>query len=161
MAVIVRPMRPDEGRTFLDIHARSVRGLAAQHYPPEVIDGWAARVTDESIRGLMRNQDSEIRLLAELDGEPVGLGALVLSTSELRACYVAPKAARKGVGAALVAEIERIAREHGLASLELESSINAEPFYAALGYAVVERSEHVFRSGLPMAAVRMRKELGH
>jgi putative acetyltransferase len=159
MAVVVRLMRPEEGRTFLDIHSRSVRGLAAQHYPPEVIDGWAARVTEESISGFMRNPDGEIRLLAELDGEPVGLGALVVSKSELRACYVAPEASRKGVGAALVSEIERIAREHDLTKLELESSTNAEPFYTALGYAVVGRGEHVFRSGLRMAAVRMRKEL--
>ena len=159
MAVTVRPMRADEGRTFLDIHARSVRGLAAQHYSPETIDGWAARITDESVRALMRNPDGEIRLLAELDGQPVGLGALVVSKSELCACYVVPETIRKGVGSALVREIERIARNHGLTKLDLESSINAELFYAALGYVVVERHEHVLRSGLRMAAVRMRKEL--
>jgi hypothetical protein len=34
---------------------------------------------------------------------------------------------------ALVTVIERIAREPGLTMLELESSVNAEPFYAALG----------------------------
>ena len=159
MAVIVRPMRADEGRTFLDIHTRSVRGLAAQHYSPEIIDGWAARITDESVRALMRNPDGEIRLLAELDGQPVGLGALVVSKSELRACYVVPEAARKHVGSALVREIERIARDHGLTKLDLEASLNAEYFYAALGYAVVERHEHVLRSGLRMAAVKMQKEL--
>lgn len=152
-------MRPDENRAFLEIHARSVRGLAAQHYSPEVIDGWAARITEKSIRAFMSNPDDEIRLLAELEGEVVGLGALVVAKSELRACYVVPEAARKGVGAALVYEIERIAREYGLTELELAASINAEPFYTALGYAVVDRAEHMLRSGLRMAAVRMRKNL--
>ena len=79
------------------------------------------------------NHDDEIRLVAELDGELVGIGALVLADSELRACYVVPAAARKGVGSALVAEIERIARQHGLTHLELLSSLTAEPFYRALG----------------------------
>jgi putative acetyltransferase len=152
-------MRANEARTLLEIHARSVRGLAAQHYPPKTIDGWAARITNESVRALLRNADDEIRLLAELDGVPVGFGALVVPKSELRACYVVPEATRKGVGSALVREIERIARDHGLTKLDLEASLNAEYFYAALGYAVVERHEHLLRSGVRMAAVKMQKEL--
>jgi putative acetyltransferase len=152
-------MRPGEGRTFWDIHTRAVRGLAAPYYSPEIIDGWAFRVTDEGIRRFLRNPDHEIRLIAELNGVPVGLGALVISELELRACYVVPEAARQGVGSALVREIERLARDHGLTELNLQSSINAEPFYIALGYAVVERGEHVLRSGHRMAAVRMRKGL--
>ena len=152
-------MRPDEARTFLEIHARSIRGLAANHYSPEIIDGWAARITDESVQRFLQNPDREIRLLGELDGEIVGIGALVVHKNELRACYVIPEAARRGVGTALVTEIERTARDHGLARLDLESSINAEPFYTALGYTVVGRSEHVFRSGVRMQATRMRKEI--
>jgi putative acetyltransferase len=107
----------------------------------------------------MKNQDNEIRLVAEVDGSLVGLGCLVVQNAELRACYVAPGAARKGVGSALVREIERIAREHGLDHLHLDASINAEPFYSALGYEVVERGEHVWPSGQRMEAVTMRKAL--
>ena len=71
--------------------------------------------------------------MAEIDGEPVGIGAIVVSNSELRACYVAPSAARRGVGSAIVGRIEQIAREHRLNYLELESSTTAEPFYSAFG----------------------------
>jgi putative acetyltransferase len=163
MGIVVRPMRSDEGRSFLDIHARSIRGLASSHYPPEVIEGWAgpARVTDDAAARLIGNADSELRWLAELDGEPVGLGVLVIKNSELRSCYVVPEAARKGVGTALVTEIERTAREHGLTMLQLDSSTNAELFYVALGYEVVERFERVWRSGLRMAAVKMRKMIAN
>jgi putative acetyltransferase len=159
MAIVVRPMLAEEARTFLEIHARSIRGLAAPHYPSEVIEAWVVPITDDAVRGLLENPDHEIRLLAALDGVPVGLGCLVVQKSELRACYVAPEAARKGVGTAIVREIERIAREHGLEHLHLDASINAEPFYAALGYEVLERGEHVWRSGQRMAAVMMRKDL--
>jgi putative acetyltransferase len=89
----------------------------------------------------------------------VGIGAIVLNQSELRACYVAPNAVRQRVGSALVAEIERIAREHGLIDLQLESSLTAEPFYAALGYRVEKRGELVLAPGVPMATVKMRKRL--
>ena len=159
MPVAVRPLGSDEGRLFLEIHGASIRGLAAGHYPPEVIEAWQVRATDAAVRDFLENRDREIRLVAELDGEPVGIGALVLGTSELRACYVAPQAARRGCGSALVREMERLARENGLTRLELVASINAEPFYAALGYEVRERGEHVLRSGQRMAAVTMAKSL--
>jgi GNAT superfamily N-acetyltransferase len=152
-------MRPGEERAFLDIHTRSIRGLAASHYTPEVIEAWVVPMTEEYLRAFVRNQDNEIRLVAELDGVLVGLGCLVVQTAELRACYVVPEAARKGIGRALVGEIERIARERGLDHLHLEASINAEPFYSALGYEVVERGVHVWPSGQRMAAVTMRRVL--
>jgi putative acetyltransferase len=154
-------MRDDEARTFLEIHGRSVRGLAAEHYSAEVMAAWAgpAAVTDEGVRHFLKNPDNEIRLIAELDGVPAGLGALVVANAELRACYVVPDAARRGVGSALVKEMERIAQDRGLTHLELHSSANAEPFYAALGYEAGERGEHVLRSGLRMEAVKMRKSL--
>jgi putative acetyltransferase len=162
MSVVVRSMRDDEARTFLEIHGRSIRGLAGAHYPANVIAAWAgpAPITENSIRGFLKNLDKEIRLIAELDGEAVGLGALVVKNAELRTCYVVPDAARRGVGSALVTEMERIARDRGLTHLELHSSVNAEPSYAALGYEAEERGEHVLRSGLRMEAVKMRKSLG-
>jgi putative acetyltransferase len=161
MSVVVRPMRDDEARSFLLIQRASVRGLAANDYPPSVIDAWAPLpVTDAAVAFFRVNHDNEIRLVAELDGELVGIGALVLAVSELRACYVLPAAARCGIGSALVAEIERIARHHGLTHLELLSSLTAEPFYRRLGYEVEDRIEHVLGSGRGrMAAVKMRKAI--
>lgn len=144
---------------YLGIVNRAIRGLAADRYPPEIIDAWAAPVTDDSVAALLLDAGGEIRLVAELDGEAVGIGALVLEESELRACYVAPDAARRGCGSALVREIERIARAHGLRRLELVASLNAEPFYAAHGYRVLGRDGHVLRTGHRMAAVRMGKDL--
>ncbi len=160
--MFVRPMQAHEARQFLEIHHDSVRGLAANDYPASVIEAWAPLpVTDERLQRFLQNHDNEIRLIAELNGEPVGIGALVLANSELRACYVLPNAARHGIGTALVAEIERLARKHGIRELHLESSINAEPFYAALGYRLEKRGEHLVAPGVPMAAIKMRKELSN
>jgi putative acetyltransferase len=158
-AITVRPLRPDEGRTYLEIINSAIRELAAGHYSTDVIREWVHPTDDASVSRLMRNQGDEIRLIAELDGRPDGIGALVVSESELRACYVAPEAARRGVGSAIVGEIEHLAREHGLACLKLVASINAEPFYAACGYLVRRRGEHVLRSGRRMPAVWMEKDL--
>jgi len=159
MRIAVRRLREDEGRIYLEIVNSAIRGLALSHYPPEAIDGWIVPVTDETVRDLILNAEHEIRLVAELDGRAVGIGALILERSELRACYVSPDAARRGCGSVLVHEIERLARENGLTRLELAASLNAEPFYTAHGYAVRERSDVVLRNGHRMPAVWMTKNL--
>lgn len=158
MAVIVRPLRQGEERTLFHIHTRAVRGLAAGHYPPEVIEAWTRHPTDERLRAIAANPDNEVRLLAELDGEPVGLGALVIANSELRACYVVPEAARKGVGTALVRAMEDIAAQNGVESLRLRSSLNAEPFYLSLGYESEGRVE-IMLGTQSMTAVKMKKSV--
>jgi putative acetyltransferase len=159
MAITVRPMHLDEGLAYLEIVNSAIRGLAAGHYAEDIIEGWIVPPTEENLRDILLNPDGEIRLIAELDGAIAGIGALVLSGSELRACYVAPEAARRGCGSALVHEIERIARDHRLTRLQLAASLNAEPFYAAHGYRVRERCVVVLRNGHRMPAVRMWKDL--
>ncbi len=158
--VVVREMRPEDARAFLEVHHAAVRGTAAKDYPLAVIDGWAPMpLADDAIERVRANHDHEYRLIAEMDGRVVGIGSLVFENFELRACYVAPEAGRKGVGSALVREIERAARKKGLLFLELDSSVTAEPFYRREGYEVSERGEHILRNGQRMACVKMRKSL--
>ena len=159
MALTVRALRDDEIRLYLEIHERAIRGLAGSHYSQGAIEGWVVPSTDENVRRLRSNADGEIRLVAELDGRPVGIGAFVLETAELRAVYVAPEGARQGCGTALVHEIERIARDGAVARLTLHASLNAEQFYSGLGYGVLERTEVVLRNNQRMAAVAMAKDL--
>jgi len=110
MSIKVRQVRSEDARAFLEVHHAAVRGIAAKDYPPEVIEDWAPiPVTEKSIERFLTNPDDEVRLVAEIDGKIVGVGALILAKCEFRACYVAPEAARSGVGSALVREIERIA----------------------------------------------------
>lgn len=159
MSIRVRLMREDESHTYLEIVNSAIRGLATTHYGPDAISGWIVTIDEGTLADLARNDDREIRLMAELNGQPVGIGALIVERSELRACYVRPEVARRGCGSAIVREIERLAREHGLTRLELAGSLNAEPFYAALGYRVRERGEVELRNGHRMAAVWMEKDL--
>lgn len=160
MPHIVRKMSPDDARAFLEVHHAAVHGIATKDYPPAVIEEWARLpITDAAIQIVRSNPDNEYRLIAEANKQIVGIGALVVENSELRACYVAPEASRKGIGSALVHEIERVALAQGLTHLELDSSVSAEHFYASLGYEILERSEHLLPSGQAMACVKMRKKL--
>jgi len=160
MSIKVRKMLTEDARIFLEVHHAAVRGIAAKDYPPEVVEDWAPLpVTERSVERFLTNPDGEIRLVAEIDGRIVGVGCLIVANCELRACYVAPEAARNGVGSALVREIERIARDHGLAYLQMDSSVTAEPFYLHHRYSVCQRGEHTLDSGRSMACIRMAKVL--
>lgn len=160
MPIDIRHMGDKDARSFLEVQRAAVRGIAARDYPPAVIEHWAPLpITEEAIAEVRANPENEIRILAEINSEIVGMGSIVPARNELRACYVAPGAARRGVGSALIREIERIAREHGLTWLDLDVSMTSEPFYAALGYEALERGEHILGSGQRMACVKMRKEL--
>ena len=154
-------MRDDDARAFLEVHHAAVRGLAAKDYPESVIQDWAPLpITAKNIEGVIANPDKETRFVAQIDREIVGIGVLVIQYSELRACYVAPDAIRKGVGSALVRKMETVALDHGLSTLQLDSSLNAEAFYNALGYVARGRGEHILRSGQKMVCVKMEKRLG-
>lgn len=160
MTVIVREMRREDGRSFIEVRNAAVRGIAVKDYPPEVIENWVGPpVTEAMVERFLLNPDRGIRLVAEIDGVIVGMGELIITTNELRACYVSPSAIRKGVGSAIICEIERIARENGMTFLQMDSSVTAEPFYKALGYEVLEYGQHILRSGHSMACVKMRKFL--
>jgi putative acetyltransferase len=137
-----------------------VRGIAAKDYALDVIEAWAPLpLTSRLIAGVRTNPDSEYRLIAEIDGRIVGIAALVAGNNELRACYVAPEASGKGVGSALIREIERAALKQGVAFLEADSSLTAAPFYAGRGYQILGYGEHVLPNGQIMTCVKMRKDL--
>jgi putative acetyltransferase len=153
-------MRPEDARAFLEVHHAAVRRLAADSYPLDVIEAWAPLpITEEHVRFVRSNADREFRLVAELNREIIGIGCLLAQTYELRACYVSPTATRRGVGSAILREIERVAYDRGATRLGADSSLNAEPFYRSNGYGVRGRSEHILSNGVRMACIRMQKDL--
>jgi GNAT superfamily N-acetyltransferase len=77
----------------------------------------------------------------------------------LRAVYVDAAYGGQGVGRALLARLEELARDAEEAGLRIDGSINAVPFYEANGFISLERGEHVMPSGGRMTCVRMRKAL--
>jgi putative acetyltransferase len=90
-------------------------------------------------------------------GRIAGFGAIVGANNELRAMYVAAAFGRRGVGSALLRELERLAKERGCGELHMHSSLTAAPFYVQHGYQDLGRADHTLSSGEKMACVRMRK----
>ena len=79
--------------------------------------------------------------------------------ARIRAFFVAPAFARRGLATRLLAVCESAAAARGFAALELGATLTGEPLYARHGYAVVERLETPLSEGVTLPVVRMAKRL--
>ena len=75
------------------------------------------------------------------------------------AVYVRGEAARQGIGSALLARAEGVLRSGGTKVVQIDASLNAEPFYAKHGYRSMGQDDHRLSTGLAMRCVRMEKPL--
>ena len=81
--------------------------------------------------------------------------------ARIRAFFVHPGWARRGIGRIILATCERAALGAGFQKAELVATLAGEPFYASFGYAIAERYEAPMANGLSLPVVRMSKFLNH
>jgi GNAT superfamily N-acetyltransferase len=79
--------------------------------------------------------------------------------ARIRAFYVHPAWARRGIGRRILAECEQRIRAAGFTSVELAATLSGVAFYAACGYVSGERLDVPLPEGLSLEIVRMTKEL--
>jgi ribosomal protein S18 acetylase RimI-like enzyme len=80
-------------------------------------------------------------------------------SARIRAFFVHPAWARRGVATAILSQCERAIRASGFRSIELAATLPGVPFYAALGYATAESHDVPLGNNLSLAIVRMTKNL--
>lgn len=94
------------------------------------------------------------------DQRPVGEASLLDPSTEaarIRAFFVAPNAARRGVGRRLLQHCEDAATAAGFHRLTLMATLPGVPFYAALGFRAMEDVVDVLPDGVPLKFVKMDK----
>lgn len=79
--------------------------------------------------------------------------------ARIRAFFVHPDWARRGIATAVLDECESAIRAAHFHSIELAATLTGIPFYAAFDYRTRERSEVQLSNGLPLPVVRMTKQL--
>lgn len=82
-----------------------------------------------------------------------------LEAAKIRAVFVAPEHARRGLAARLLARCETEALARGFDRLELGATLTGERMYARRGFTAVERLEAPLGDGLTLPIVRMTKRL--
>lgn len=78
-------------------------------------------------------------------------------SARIRAFFIHPDHARRGLGRAILVECEKAIRVAGFKSIELAATLPGEAFYVATGYVAGERSDVPLPNGLSLGIVRMTK----
>ena len=77
--------------------------------------------------------------------------------ARIRAFYVAPTHARRGLGRRLLAHCAAAAAAEGFTTLELMATLPGVPLYEACGFEALERIEPMQPDGVAIPFVRMRR----
>lgn len=85
--------------------------------------------------------------------DPVGEPARV------RAMFVDPAFARRGLGRQILAACEEAAKVDGFRSVELMATLPGVPLYRACGYVEIEPFQVILPDGVPLPCLRMSKVL--
>ena len=80
--------------------------------------------------------------------------------ARIRAFFVHPQWARRGIGRRIIELCENAARAEGFACMELAATLPGEPLYAALGYEVTKRFDVQMADGETLPVAQMAKRLG-
>jgi GNAT superfamily N-acetyltransferase len=79
--------------------------------------------------------------------------------AKIRAFFVHPEWARRGIATQILGYCEQAARAAGFHRLEMGATLTGAPMYAARGYREVERIEVPLANGHSLSVVRMAKQV--
>src|SRR5262249_14519919 len=157
--------------------AASVHGLQAEDYDPEQRNGALGTVfpVDRQMMG------DGTYFVVEVEGRIAACGGWsrrrtpfggdhsprkddslldpAADAARIRAFFVHPACARRGLGTLLLRTCEDAARAGGFTRAELTSTLTGVALYAARGYVAHERFEISLRNGAKLPVVRMEKSV--
>jgi GNAT superfamily N-acetyltransferase len=157
--------------------SRSARELSADDYTPEQVEG--------ALRGAFGVDTQLIQdrtyFVAELDGKLVACGGWskrrtlfgsderadrdaaeldpAVDAAKIRAFFVDPAYARRGLGSAILSRCEAEASACGFRSFEMMATLPGAKLYARYGYHGTEQVHYEVQPGLTIEFIPMRKEV--
>jgi GNAT superfamily N-acetyltransferase len=182
MTFSVRKALPSDVPRLREIIEASVRGLQADDYSPAQIEGALQRVYGVDSQLI----EDGTYLVAEITGAATATKCIVAcggwskrrtlyggdqfagredslldparDPAKIRAFFVHPDWARRGIGSAILAACENAAIAAGFTRLEMGATLSGVAFYRAKGYAVIENQEVPLGNGEALPIVKMAKD---
>ena len=155
----------------------SARGLSQGYYTSEQIESAIKYIFGVDTQLIA----DKTYFIAEAGGQVVGCGGwskrktlyggdqmkaeqdpLLDPTAEagrIRAFFIHPNWARKGIGRRIIEACEEAAKVDGFTRMELGATLPGEPLYAAMGYEVTDRFDIPMQDGTILACAHMNKQL--
>jgi GNAT superfamily N-acetyltransferase len=174
-SLIIRPATRADVPGLKALIDASARALSVGFYTPQQIDAAVTHVfgVDTAL------VDDGTYYVVESDGQMVGCGGWsrrgalyggdqrpmeaaptldpATHPARIRAFFVAPEWARRGIGGRLLEVCRAAAEAEGFTSLELMATLPGVPLYARYGFREVERVSDRMPSGVVLEFVRMRR----
>lgn len=182
MEVRIRPARSDDIPALQSLIDASVRGLQAGDYTPHQIDRALATVYGVDTQLIAdgtyfvveaRHAGDTPWMVAacggwskrktlyggdQFAGREDSLLNPRVDAAKIRAFFVHPDWARRGIGSLILEACENAARSAGFTRLEMGATLTGVPFYHAKGYAKLEQIQVPLGDGTSMPIVRMGKQ---
>ncbi|HQR38023.1 MAG TPA: GNAT family N-acetyltransferase [Blastocatellia bacterium] len=177
MDIQIRPATRSDVAPLQELIARSVRALSIGYYSHDQIERSIVAVFGVDTQLV----DDGTYFVAEIGYETAGCGGWSRRSTmyggdqakssidaeidprrmpaRIRAFFVDPAHARRGVGRSLLEACEDAARRAGFASSELVATLPGVPLYAAFGYVAVEPVSVDLGDGQSLPCVRMTRNL--
>ncbi|QGZ62922.1 GNAT family N-acetyltransferase [Paraburkholderia acidisoli] len=133
----------------------SIGTLAATHYDAAQREAWVSSADDLAAFGARLARG--VTLVARNGGTAVAFAQLA-PVDHVEMLYVAPAWARRGVGGALIAQLERIARASRASVLSVDASAISRPVFERAGFSLIA-SEAVLRDGVSLPRFHLCKPL--
>ncbi len=183
MNLRLRKAVPDDIPRLKEVIEASVRGLQARDYSPAQIEGALA-----SVYGVDSQLIADGTYFAVEAGEPGTKESAIVAcggwskrktlyggdqfsgredslldpsrdAAKIRAFFVHPDWARRGIGTMILEACEKAAIAAGFTRLEMGATLSGVPFYRAMGYAEVEKQWAPLGNGESLPIVKMAKEI--
>lgn len=177
VSITLRKAIADDIPTLESLIARSARGLSTAEYRPSQVES-ALRGAFGIDTQLLRDQTY---FVAEEEGRIVGCGGWSYRSTlfgsdargardsslldpqsqaaKIRAFFVDPSKARRGIGSLLLERCEHEARAHGFSQVELMATLPGVKLYAARGYVGSDMVHYELAPGESIEFIPMRKDL--
>ena len=154
----IRPAERDDLDAIAALQTAAIMAFGIETYGEAACQAWS-RIGVQVRHSLLASGSF---FVAEEESGIVGVAGWTGDSREAdcawpRYVFVSPDAGRRGVGRDLMAHVEAAAIAAGRSRFTLWSSLNAVPFYQALGYRVIKPARWPVADGIEMEHRLMEK----
>ncbi len=143
-----RPVEKEDGTSLCAVHRAAILVLGRHAYSEEEVESWAHDLSTSTDVDAMESEGQSAEVAVDETGTVVAFCSL--KEDEVKALYVHPDAADKGVDGALTARAEVAIAAAGYRTVRVEASASGLAFHKRLGYRRIEAFDFSSRSGLTM-----------
>jgi GNAT superfamily N-acetyltransferase len=134
---LIRPARREDAAGISRVIISALRETNAKDYSEAVIARVEPSFSPTAVLDLLERR----LVFVATKGDDI-IGTASLDGRVVRTVFIKPECQSRGIGRALMAQVEQVAIEKGVAVLAVPSSVTAESFYAKLGFNAIRDSYH-------------------